>query len=438
MKRNFIFTTLAVCAPVLIGSKLIAAELDNRLYVAPALTYIIADDDRQADNALGLQLGIGKALNQSWNIEASFNGDSLDLKNVSGEFKQRGLAVDGLYFLTRENNFSSYAVIGAGALRTTYLGSRSSNAMVNVGAGVMRSLNTLGMSVRGDLRYRIDADDSSVAGQDRFGDWVVAVGLAIPIGAKAVIAAAPVVVAPAPAKVIAVVDSDGDRVTDKEDRCPDTPPGVIVDEKGCEVDSDRDGVVDSADRCPTTSAGSKVDAKGCEADSDSDGVVDSKDSCPNTPHGMRVNDKGCEMDRDSDGIVDSQDKCPDSRVNAKVAQDGCEAAEVIVLKDVRFETNSDSLTGSSIKILDEVAATLIQRPNISIEVAGYTDDRGAAAHNETLSQKRAEAVAKYLIDRGVDASKLSAKGYGSADPVAENNTSEGRAQNRRVELHIQQ
>ena len=142
------------------------------------------------------------------------------------------------------------------------------------------------------------------------------------------------------------------------------------------------------------------------------------------------------MDSDGDGVVDSKDKCPDTHQGAKVDVNGCEIAEVIVLKGVNFETASDRLTQDSIGILDKVADTLIARPHIAIEVAGYTDSRGAASYNQKLSQKRAQAVAKYLVSRGVKAENLTAKGYGEENPAADNKTAAGQAENRRVELHI--
>jgi OOP family OmpA-OmpF porin len=88
-------------------------------------------------------------------------------------------------------------------------------------------------------------------------------------------------------------DSDRDGVPDRDDLCPNTPPGVIVDETGCPVDSDGDGVPDGIDACPNTPAGASVDERGCPMDSDNDGVPDGQDQCPNTPAGTQVDEKGC-------------------------------------------------------------------------------------------------------------------------------------------------
>ncbi len=88
-------------------------------------------------------------------------------------------------------------------------------------------------------------------------------------------------------------DSDFDGVPDKDDLCPNTPRGVIVDETGCPVDSDGDGVPDGLDACPNTPQGAMVDERGCPMDSDNDGVYDGLDRCPNTPAGVQVDETGC-------------------------------------------------------------------------------------------------------------------------------------------------
>jgi len=195
-------------------------------------------------------------------------------------------------------------------------------------------------------------------------------------------------------------------------------------------------VIDSNDRCPNSPANAKVDASGCEIDSDGDGVVDSKDSCPHSPANAKVNASGCEIDSDGDGFVDSKDRCPNSAAGAKVDNMGCKIAAVIVLEGVNFATSSDRLTDSSSVTLDDAAATLMRYPDMVVEVAGYTDNRGALSFNQQLSQKRAAAVAAYLVAKGVNATNLSAKGYGPANAIADNATAQGRALNRRVELHI--
>ena len=120
------------------------------------------------------------------------------------------------------------------------------------------------------------------------------------------------------------VDSDHDGVPDRQDRCADTPEGALVDEHGCETDSDQDGVVDRLDKCPGTAEDAPVDRSGCELDCDGDGVVNSNDNCPRTPAGAQVDKIGCELDSDSDGITDGRDSCPGTPPGAVIDAQGCE------------------------------------------------------------------------------------------------------------------
>ena len=108
----------------------------------------------------------------------------------------------------------------------------------------------------------------------------------------------------------------------------------------------------------------------------------------------------------------------------------------IQLPDVRFESNSDRLRPGAESTLNDAADTLMRNPGLRTEVAGYTDSRGDANYNRGLSERRAKTVRDYLINRGVDASNLSWRGYGEASPIADNETAEGRDLNRRVVLII--
>lgn len=232
------------------------------------------------------------------------------------------------------------------------------------------------------------------------------------------------------------LDSDGDGVVDRLDQCPGTPAGRKVNAQGCETDKDGDGVMDAQDQCPDTPAGARVDAKGCELDSDGDGVVDRLDQCPDTPKGRKVNAQGCEMDKDGDGIVDGLDQCPGTEAGKVVDNRGCPLAKVVVLRGVNFDNASAVLRDDAKIILDDAVAILKRYPNLKVEVAGHTDDRAADAYNQALSERRARAVLEYFVSNGVAAGNLDAKGYGEGQPMADNATAAGRAENRRVELRI--
>lgn len=141
-------------------------------------------------------------------------------------------------------------------------------------------------------------------------------------------------------------------------------------------------------------------------------------------------------DSDRDGVVDSSDRCPDTPRGTRVDGEGCPLARVVRLKGVNFETNSSRLRADSRTILNDVATVLNRYPDMTVEIAGHTDARGADSYNQRLSQRRADSVRSYLIEQGVVATRLSAKGYGETDPVADNGSREGRELNRRVELRI--
>ncbi len=429
MNKSYL-ASFAAAVSLVVSSNSGAVE-PGQWYFSPNLSYVIADSDRAADNDFGLQLGFGRALSKSWNIELSGVMDTLDLESGAGEYKQRGLQLDGLYFINRDLKVDPYFVFGVGGMKTSFASNKDTNLMANVGVGVSH-LITKTLSLRADARYRIDEDDKSVAGNNRFGDWIVNIGLFVPFGSSKA-AAEPVAAA---VVVPAVVDTDGDGVNDVNDRCTDTPAGVIVDANGCELDGDNDGVIDRLDSCPETMTGLTVDAKGCELDGDNDGVTDRLDSCPETMTGLTVDAKGCELDSDSDGVVDSADNCANTVSGTKVDVHGCEIPEVVVLKGVHFNTGSNQLTETSMVELNDVAASLKKHSDLVVEVAGYTDNTGPKQLNYSLSQQRAESVVDYLISQGVDAANLTAKGYGPEAPIADNSTPAGRAENRRVELHI--
>ena len=141
-------------------------------------------------------------------------------------------------------------------------------------------------------------------------------------------------------------------------------------------------------------------------------------------------------DSDGDGVVDSVDKCPNTPPNTRVDGDGCPIPKVVRLEGVTFEFNKTRLRPDSQTILNWVVGIMKKYPDMQVELAGYTDSVGSAAYNLKLSQKRADAVKGYLLEQGVDGSRIQTKGYGKDNPVASNDTDEGRERNRRVELHI--
>jgi outer membrane protein OmpA-like peptidoglycan-associated protein len=141
-------------------------------------------------------------------------------------------------------------------------------------------------------------------------------------------------------------------------------------------------------------------------------------------------------DLDGDGVLNEKDKCPNTRPGAVVDLDGCEVEAVISLEGVHFDFDKATLRPEAIVILDKAVALLKTQERVVVEVAGHTDSVGSEEYNQGLSERRAIAVKDYLESQGITATRLTARGYGEAQPVASNDTDAGRALNRRVELIV--
>ena len=246
---------------------------------------------------------------------------------------------------------------------------------------------------------------------------------------------APLVEVPAP-PVPVVADRDHDGVVDSLDRCPDS--AGLASLQGC-PDRDGDGIADIDDKCPDVPGVAKYN--GCPIpDTDGDGINDEEDKCPTVAGVARY--QGCPIpDTDGDGVNDEEDKCPTEAGPA--SNHGCPVIDLIIIKKVDkaahnifFQVNSSKLLAKSFKSLKEVAQILKDNPSYKIDVNGYTSSTGTAELNQKLSESRANAVKQYMIGNGVDASKITATGFGESDPIASNKTAVGRAKNRRVEMKL--
>lgn len=242
-------------------------------------------------------------------------------------------------------------------------------------------------------------------------------------------------VAAAPVPIAAPVpDMDNDGVPDSIDKCP-TIPG-LAEFDGC-PDTDGDGVPDNLDKCPLVPGLKAFD--GCP-DTDGDGIPDNIDKCPYVAGPAEYN--GCPPpDRDHDGVPDNVDKCPDDPGPA--SNNGCPVIEKQVIElvekaahSVYFEEGKAVLKKVSYKSLDKIVGVMTSNPKLYVDIAGYTDSLGSDERNIKLSDDRANVCKKYLEDKGVGPSRITAKGYGKADPVASNKTALGRAQNRRTEFKL--
>jgi OmpA-OmpF porin, OOP family len=244
-------------------------------------------------------------------------------------------------------------------------------------------------------------------------------------------------------------DRDGDGILDENDACPDVP-GVASDDpkkNGC-PDRDKDGIFDVDDACPDEPGIPSSDPakNGCPLrDRDGDGIFDDSDACPDVP-GVASDDpekNGC-PDTDGDGIIDPKDACPTvpGPPNEDPTKNGCppariEHGQIRILEQVKFKTDSAEILHESDGLLEAVTAIFNAHPEITkVAVQGHTDNVGTASYNKGLSERRAASVAKWLVEHGVDSARLSSAGFGLEVPIADNDTAEGRRENRRVEFHI--
>jgi outer membrane protein OmpA-like peptidoglycan-associated protein len=254
-------------------------------------------------------------------------------------------------------------------------------------------------------------------------------------------------------------DTDGDGIMDDVDKCPNEPGPK--ENGGCpDKDTDGDGIIDRLDKCPNEPEDKDgfEDADGCpDLDNDKDGVPDKDDKCPN--EAGPVENQGCpDKDTDGDGIIDRLDKCPDQpeTKNGYQDEDGCpdEIPAKIkqftgVIQGINFKVSSADLLPSSNGTLNKAVAVLKEFPELKMEIQGHTDDqpfapkKGATiTDNTALSQARAESVTAYFVKNGIDAGRLTSKGYGSTMPVENPEGLKGaklnaaRAKNRRVEFKL--
>ncbi len=237
------------------------------------------------------------------------------------------------------------------------------------------------------------------------------------------------------------MDSDYDGLFDSEDKCP-TKGALTAD--GCPMDTDTDGLFDSEDHCPNQFA---TTPDGCPAnvpsDKDQDGIPEPCDACPEEPG---VAPSGCPIkDKDGDGINDDVDKCPNEPEtrNGFEDDDGCpdqmpEAMKRFtgVMRGIAFEQGKAKIRKESHSTLDSAQETLAKYPSIKLEISGHTSSEGSADVNQKLSEDRANAVKDYLVGKGIAADRLLTRGAGSSEPIADNNTRQGREENRRIEFKI--
>jgi OmpA-OmpF porin, OOP family len=372
-------------------------------YVGGGYIHEFGDSDRDSKNGDGFDLRFGWPLSRygysNLAVEGNFHAGQRERDIDGRKDYQRGLMLDLVYDFGLFGwgdgagggpRFKPFVLGGLGVVQDDVRGDEHEHFGINLGAGMLFPLNWHGLAARFEARVLGQDNDKSVPGEDILIDYRVGLGLQVPLtplfasGERA---------APMPAEdcEIAVVDP----VTGRSD---------------CGLDSDRDGVLDGLDQCPGTPIGAPVDARGCPLD--------------------------LGADADGDGVPNDADLCPDTPAGAQVDAVGCIVAQTMVLRGVNFENDAAVLTADARSILDGVADSLKAQPSVRVEIGGHTDSIGNDSYNHMLSQERAESVRQYLISRGVSGDRLVAMGYGEFKPLASNETTDGRAQNRRVEFKL--
>jgi len=369
------------------GSGSSANGNDRRLYVSPMLSWTQADDDRTTKDALGGVVSIGKKMTSGLNLELTAFTETMDREDEtvtddSAELNGVGLAAIIFPSTTFPTLYGILAVHrGKGSDHPTtpdVAGFSYDSTVFDTGIGYLLPLNQwLGgfeVALRAEARYRMDSHHRSELGAGDKDEFYEGVfNLGVLIPLGSLESApAP---EPEPAPVEAPVEA---------------PPS----------DTDGDGVTDDVDTCPDTPAGTAVDEKGC----------------PPAP----VEREGCRAPGAGEAIN----------------LEGCATGEAVVLKGVNFETGSSRLTANAKVILNQVADSLAAAPHLRVEIGGHTDAQGSDAFNLKLSDRRAQAAKDYLVARGIDAARLTSKGYGESQPVDTNETTDGRELNRRVEMKV--
>lgn len=347
------------------------------------------------------KFGAGRAFARHWRVEGSFSYEDVQFKpgaattaaSSAEKIARRGVGISVWRdFALLTPRIRPYLGVGLAGLQTSLSGETARQWAVHTGAGLALTVapqwvvDVSYQYLRGpDIEIKTPNFDFNSPSRAQY--WQLA--LRYHFGT---------------AKAPAIVDSDGDGVSDIDDRCPQTRLGAVVDLYGC-ADSDGDGIIDPLDLCPLTPAGNEVDSNGC-------------------------------MDSDNDGVKNSADQCPNSAPGERVQRNGCATRQSVALESIRFAVGDTGLSAEAYARLEAVTAVMAASPQYRLAVQGHSDNSGSEEANYRLSRVRARAVAGALIDLGVAAERIDIQAFGASMPIADNSTSEGRARNRRVSLKV--
>jgi OOP family OmpA-OmpF porin len=322
-----------------------------------------------------------------------------------------------------------FVVVGGGRIGnvSNRMGS-DSDPLFHFGGGAKVFLTDdvmMRLDIRDNLSQKNDASDGTLTHSPE-----LLLGVSLTLGRPAKTTAA---------KPCVPEDSDGDGIVDRADKCPNQPGDG---RDGCPVpDTDGDGILDNVDKCVNVAG---VAPDGCPADQDGDGVIDKNDKCP-TERGDGADGCPSLKDSDGDGIVDSKDKCPKEPENVNGYEDADGCPDVIpekikaftgIIQGITFDNNKATIRPTSKPTLDKAVEVLKEFPKLRISISGHTDNVGTRDKNLKLSLDRADSVKKYLVEQGVDASRIETRGAGPDEPVDSNATAAGKERNRRIEFKL--
>ena len=351
MKTKILVSSIAAAGLALAATHALA-DADQPWHITGQVGGMELDSDRNTrDNDVWWSVGFGRFFTDNFSVDLEydeFEGTYQDYNSqVPGATYDKWAlsqwGVMGRYFFT-DSAVRPFLAGGVGYIKHRNVMAEDSDRGLSVGLGLQGKI-AKHWSTRAQILYRYDGDDTSLAAESGYGDWIYSIGLSFDFGGKE--PPPPPPAAPPP---------------------PPPPP-------------------------------------------------------PNP-------------DLDGDGVPNERDKCPNTRPGAVVDLDGCEVEAVIELEGVYFDFDKATIKPEGKAVLNEAAALLKKHERVVVEVAGHTDSTGSETYNQGLSERRANSVKDYLTSQGVTATRLSAKGYGEAQPVASNDTKEGRAENRRVELIV--
>ena len=354
---------------------LFAADKPFELGVNVGVTSIKNDPSIKMRNGT---FGLNLQLND-YQIKPRFDFEYVDISSKEKEVPTSLLKTSANGVIEFKNDFMVYPYLVGGVGYESVTNEREGFKS----HGFMQGGGGLGLGITENIKAKAELKALKILAGDREdNEFIATVGVTMPFGDRA-----------QPKVKDVIVDSDGDGVMDRLDKCPNTPPGTTVDGSGCPMPV-ATPVSFSNKECPV-----KIELP----DEDRDGVEDSVDQCPGTPCDFSVDSKGC---------------------------------PVKAILRIHFATDSAKITDYSMKKVRKFANFLLEHKGSLVHIVGHTDNRASDAYNMVLSKKRADAVRKALIELGVSPNRLSTEGRGERDPIASNATEQGMALNRRIEVTL--